>query len=511
MLRSVSSNWSLNALQIVVFMVLTGFVQRTLGDGSYGIWETIVSNAGILQLLALGLPMATVRAVSSSLGGDDPDEAARTAGTSLTITLALGAIAAGVSVLVYGGFELLFLGNEDWAALPEDRVQDARSAMIVMLANVCAGFALALPYALYDAQQDFVARNLIKGSGMIAKLVSTMLLLSWRADLVVLAWIQVGVAALEFLVALTVSRRRHPDVPLRPRRVEWRVARGLLGFSVFSFLLNMGAMLAFRIDALVIGANGTEVDVAVYSYGNKVFDPFINVLLAIGMVLMPMAATQARRGELDDVRTAFLKWSKIAATIVFLIGGYLLVVGPQFLDWWLDSERIGESGRLLRILMLSFFFFLPIRGVALPVLMGLGRAKAPGIGLLVMGLANLGLSLALVGPLGIVGVALGTAIPNVVFGLFFGRTACRALEVRGREWLGYAFARPLAVAVVAAGALFGASLAVPIEGFATLFFAGLVYTGLFGLLALVFAFRGDRYIDVKPVLSRIPGLSALAR
>ena len=61
------------------------------------------------------------------------------------------------------------------------------------------------------------------------------------------------------------------------------------------------------------------------------------------------------------------------------------------------------------------------------------------------------------------------------------------------------------------GALFGASLAVPIEGFATLFFAGLVYTGLFGLLALVFAFRGDRDIDVKPVLSRIPGLSALAR
>ena len=29
---------------------------------------------------------------------------------------------------------------------------------------------------------------------------------------------------------------------------------------------------------------------AVYGIGNKIFDPFINILLAIGMVLMPLAA-----------------------------------------------------------------------------------------------------------------------------------------------------------------------------------------------------------------------------
>ena len=68
--------------------------------------------------------------------------------------------------------------------------------------------------------------------------------------------------------------------------------------------------------------------------------------------------------------------------------------------------------------MVSFLIFLPIRGVALPILMGLGKPGRPAVALLVMGLLNLGLSIALIGPLGLVGVALGTAVPNVLFAGF---------------------------------------------------------------------------------------------
>ncbi|MEO1696154.1 MAG: polysaccharide biosynthesis C-terminal domain-containing protein [Planctomycetota bacterium] len=497
MLRSISSNWSLNALQILVFMVLTPFAVDALGREDYGVWEVLVAAAGPLQLLALGLPMATVRAVSSAVAAQDPDEASRAAGTSLSLTLILGACAALIGLAVRATFAAYIASEPEWSGLGAARVADAKFALDVLLANVAAGFALALPYALYDAHQDFVARNLIRGAGLIVKLGATIGFLTLRADLTTLAFVQIGVAALEFAVALTVSRVRHPGVSLRPRAVRWTEARSLLSFSVFAFLLNMGALLAFRIDALVIGAHRPPAEAAVYGFGNKIFDPFIQVLLGIGMVLMPMAAAAARRNDLDAVREAFLRWSKIAVTIVALVGGYLMVLGPEFLAAWIGDEYSPRSGDLLRILMLSFFLFLPVRGVALPVLMGLGRAKAPGLGLLAMGFANLGLSVALIGPYGLVGVALGTAIPNVVFSIVFARTACVALDVGPLHWLGYAFVRPLAAALVASAVLWGAAEWLEPTSFPVLVGAGVCYTALFGVLALAIAFRGDARFNLS--------------
>ena len=511
MLRSVSSNWTLNAIQIGVFMILTPFTFGALGSEAFGIWEVIVSTAAPIQLLALGLPMATVRAVSGSIHGDDPDAAERAAGTAFSMTLILGLVAAAVGALLYGGLSALLLTREGWSGLSPDAIRDARLATLVILGNASAGFALALPYALFDAHQDFVARNLIKAAGLFVKLGVTVVALTWRADLVILATVQVGVAVLEFGIAMVVSRRRHPNVRMRPRPIRWHDARGLLSFSIFAFLMNMGAMLAFRIDALVIGLNAEPQAAATYGIGNKIFDPFINILLAIGMVLMPLAASAKSKGDISSVREAYLKWSKIAATLVLLIGGFLMVLGPAFLSAWIGEGYDEESGQLMQILMLSFFFFLPIRGVALPALMGLGRARIPGFGLLAMGIGNLALSVLLVGPYGLKGVALGTAIPNVLFAILLARVACRSLDLSTRQWIGYAFGKPVAASAVAIGALYAAESTLSITTFPQLILAGALYTGLFLALALSYAFAGDPHLDTAPVMRRISMLSKRSR
>lgn len=504
MLKSVGSNWALNGLQILVFMVLTPFAAQALGRETYGIWEVLVATAGPLQLLALGLPMATVRAVSAGrAAAADPDAASRAVGTSFSMTLVLGAVAAALGLAVWLGFDALLVDSPRWAGLSDARVADARLALAVLLANVSAGFALHLPYAIYDAHGDFVARNVIMGAGLVAKLGATVVLLGLTPDLVTLAWIQLGIAALEFAVALSVSRRRHPGVRLAPRRIRWEEARALLSFSVFAFLLNMGALLAFRLDALVIGAHMEPEAAAVYGFGNKIFDPFIGLVLGIGMVLMPLAASRAGGEHRQELEEAFLKWTKIAATLVFLVGSYLMVLGPAFLDAWLGDACTDESGRLLQVLMVSFFAFLPVRGVALPLLMGLGRAKGPGLGLLAMGAANLALSLALIGPYGLVGVALGTAIPNVVFSAVFARSACGALGIEPLRYLAYGFGRPAAAAAVCAGVLLVVARHAAPEGLPALVAVGLLHCALFGALALGFVFRGDPHLDPLDRLTRL--------
>ena len=490
-LKNIGSNWTLNLVQILVFMVLTSFTSDILGDRGYGIWESIVSATGPLQLLVLGVPMATVRTISERLGKGDPSGANQALGESVSLTIILGLVALLAGLVLYAIFPSLSSG---WHLEPE-RAYDARTALLIVSINLAIGFALRLPYAVFDAHHDFFVRNLIMALGFVTKLGLTVLLLTWRTELRVLAAVQVTVALIEFAVAWLVSTRRHAPVRFGPGPISLAGAKSILSFSIFAFLLNMGALLAFRLDAVVIAAFMQPEDVTIYGFGNKIFDPLINLLLAIGMVVMPMASDLRSRGRADEVRDIFLRWSKIASIIVLMIGGYLLVLGPAFLDWWLDPTS-RESGRLMQVLMLSFFLFLPVRAVALPVLMGLGKPKGPALGLAGMGLANLLLSLSLIGPFGLMGVALGTAIPNVLFGLWFAKVACSQLKVSFGEWVAYVLARGLLATVLCTGTLMAVNHQYPIHGFWPLVFAGLTYVACYLALQVLFVFRGDRFTDL---------------
>src|SRR5204862_8172343 len=128
-------------------------------------------------------------------------------------------------------------------------------------------------------------------------------------------------------------------------------------------------------------------------------------------------------------------------------------LGPRFIAWWVDPSFEQPAGQVLQILMLSYLIFLPVRGVALPMLMGLGKAGLPTIGFLVTGFLNLGLSILFVRPLGLAGVALGTAIPNVLFAIVIFVQACRELDVSLWAFFRYVVPRAVVGAVPALAVL----------------------------------------------------------
>src|SRR5262249_42540802 len=90
------------------------------------------------------------------------------------------------------------------------------------------------------------------------------------------------------------------------------------------------------------------------------------------------------------------------------------------------------------------------QSVAARILYGLGRLRLFARLALVEAAVNLALCFALVGPLGIVGVAIAVAIPNVLFCLFVIGYACRTLEVSPGRYLLTSWLKPLCAAVVPA-------------------------------------------------------------
>jgi O-antigen/teichoic acid export membrane protein len=182
---------------------------------------------------------------------------------------------------------------------------------------------------------------------------------------------------------------------------------------------------------------------------------------------------------------------------MFMAGTGQEVVGPDFLASWIGPDFAGPSGAVLRVLMASFLVYLPVRGVALPVLLGLGKARAPALTLLAMGVLNLGLSLALVGPFGILGVAIGTSIPNVMFAGVLLTLACRELGMAIGSWVAYVATRATIGALVPLGVFLASKLLIRVSGMPSLVAAGCVGTIAFAAVWILFVQRGDPHFDLR--------------
>jgi len=469
-------------------MWLTPFILTALQPDPNGVWVTIVSMTGFLSLFVMGVPMSTVKHIAEHVSRGDTEKANGAIGTSAGISLGLAGCALAVSVPLYFAFERGLLSSESWTQVPLDQ---ARAAWWIITAQVCSAFVMRLPLAIFDAHRDFVTRNLLLGSSLVLRVVLVFVLLSWKPNISALAWCPVGVQIFEWAGALILLRRRHPDIRFSIKAFDRGMVREIVGFSFFATLVNVGTMLAFRSNAMIIGAFGSARDVTDFDIGNKFFEPLVGIMIAVASVVLPMSThldTQGRRGELSQI---FLKWSKVCVSIALLVGTYLLVLGPRFLAVWIDPRYEDASGTVLRVLMASFLFYLPIRGVALPILLGLGQAKRPALGLLSMGLVNISLSIYLVRDHGILGVAYGTAIPNVIYAMWVLREACRSLGVSLGAWCAHALGRTVPAALIPAAGLYWLLKERPPADFTELILAGGASVLTFVLLWVLFVYRGD--------------------
>ncbi len=90
MFKSVASNWTLNLLQMAAMLWLSPFIIAQLGPGPNGLWVAIGSYTGVLSLLILGVPMASVRAIAQAVAAQDEAAERRAISTCFGICLLLG-------------------------------------------------------------------------------------------------------------------------------------------------------------------------------------------------------------------------------------------------------------------------------------------------------------------------------------------------------------------------------------------------------------------------------------
>jgi len=494
MLRNIGSTWVMTLVTIAATYVLTPFVLQTLGHEGYGTWTLITSLTGYISLLALGVPMACVRYLAEHVAKGDVRKVNQTIGSCAGMYLAIGLVAVVIGAILMMVFALY--------EVPKSLQAEALAAFGLMVFQVSAGFIGFLPEGILFAHHDFVLRNLVRIGGVLLRLSLTVALLRLQASLVVLATVQIICFAFDFGVSWLLIRRRYPGVRMSLVDFDRAMVRRIFSFSLYVLLLNAGVRLTFETDALVIGAFLGVGAIPFYAIANSLLVYLMDFIVAIAAVVSPMATKLNTEGRLGDLREIFLKWSKVALSLTMMAGLFLIVLGPTFIGWWIDPSFEGPAGEVLQILMISSLVFLPVRGVALPILMGLGKPKVPTIAFALAGVLNLILSILFARPFGLAGVAIGTAIPNVLFAAVVLVVTCRELRIPVSDYLRYVVPRATAAALPVFAMLMWFKLGLRVQSITGLIAAGSAMLVLFGLLWVFFVYRNDPYVNLRPHLGR---------
>jgi O-antigen/teichoic acid export membrane protein len=493
MLKNIGSNWVLMIVTAAVSYILLPFNLHKLGASQYGIWLLVTSTTNYMSLLVIGIPMASVRYTAKHAAEKNYEQLNEMVANCAALYIFLGLL----SFVVGAG---LFLGFERIYAIPAGMLWPVRLAFACVVLNVAVGFFSQLPYGVMEAHQDFVALNIVLCVGAFIKLVTTIALVELRPSLLCLAIAQIVTSLGTLAIIWVVLRRRHPHVELRLGRVKMSVIRTVFSFSVFVLILSVGYQLSFNTDSLVIGRFLPLGDISVYAVANGLLVYLIQLITGVGAVVMPMTTKLQAEGNADELRKLFLKWSKISLSLSVLATAYLLVLGPKVVEVWVGSKFDPRAGTVLQVLVISSLLFLPARGVALPMLLGLGKARRATVAFLASGVLNLVMSIALVKPWGLAGVAWGTTIPNAAFSVAILWLTCVEFGVPVREYLKYVTTRVVIGAVPLLALLLWLNR-ITAPTYLSVGMAGVVACGVSALVWAVFVYRSDPYVDLQSRLA----------
>ena len=434
--KNVGSGWLSLLVHLAVGFFLSPFILHKLGDDAFGLWVLILSLTGYYGLLDFGIRSSIVRYVARFNATRDEDQLARFFNT----TMATYTIVA-VLVLLITGVGCFYL--DVLFRIPPQFLRTARLLFLIMGAEFALSFPLSVFPGVLQGLQKFSWQNLTQIAYTLARGLAIVIGLERGGGLLTLAAIVVATDVLGHGVFVWMMYRIRP-LPLSLRFVDRKTFRQMLAYSSAAFLILVAEKLRFQSDAVVIGIFLSPAAITYFSIGLKLAEYPTNILQSLAEIFTPISSHLDATGDLGRLRKLFLDGNRACAMTIFPLSAILIVLGKSIIEVWVGAKYLSSYSILLLLIIPKTLYL--AQATSTKVLLGMGRHQTLAWVLLGEGGANLILSVVLLRHWGIVGVALGTAIPLACTSLFFlPRHLCRLLEIPLGTFLGRAYRLPLAL------------------------------------------------------------------
>lgn len=392
---------------VLVAIFLTPFIIHSLGTEDFGLWTLAGVFLGYYGMMDMGVGAAVCRYVSTALGKKDEEEANAYLSTAMGLYIVIGLVLF-VLTLVLSGLAWHFDYHGRGRTFAQIILMIGGLQAIGMPMQVFGGALVArLRYDLLTSF-DFITLTL--------RTVLLIIVLNLGYGILGMAYVSLACGILSHSMPYITVRKVMPFVKIRWALVSRKVGRTLLGFSAFTSISRIASIVRFRIDVVVVSEFISLIATAYYQVAAMLIQQFRFGMQAIFGVLFPYFGKLSGDEEnRDKMRLVFFFMMRRAIQATLFAATAMIIWGHNFIEIWVGEEFTVAYPCVVALAVAEI-----VTGCQVPayhLLGGMARHKFIALINASEAVCNLILSISLVAftDLGILGVALGTAIPMVLF------------------------------------------------------------------------------------------------
>jgi O-antigen/teichoic acid export membrane protein len=421
-------------VSILVGLCLSPFILHRLGDDAFGIWILVFSITDYYGLFDLGIRSSIIKYVAQYVVTDDYDRLTRLINTSLVSYCGLAVVLLFLTGVGAGFVDSIF-------HIAPAFLLTARLLFLMVGAALALGFPLSVFSGVLQGLQKYPWLNIVQIVSNLLRALLIVIALNRGCGLLTVALITVVLPLLVAGVYVLIVRRLVP-VPLGTQYVDGGAFRQLINYGATTFVITVADRLRFQSDAVVIGIFLTARAITYFSIGSKLVDYANGVVDSMADTFMPMSSHFDATGDAGRMRELFISGNRACAMVIFPMCATLIILGKSIIEAWVGPIYL--SSYMILVLLIVPRTAYRAQGASTRILFGMSRHKPLAYALVAEGLANLVLSIVLIRRFGIVGDAVGTAIPLLCTSLvFLPYYLGRLLRVSVWEFVSQAYAFPL--------------------------------------------------------------------
>jgi O-antigen/teichoic acid export membrane protein len=415
-----AANYAGKLVNLGMWFVLTPIIYDHLHKTNFGLWALVASFVAYGSLADLGIASAVTKYVAEYRARGDNAAASALIATSLTLYCILA-----VAVIVVAAIIAPVVPHI--LDVPTD--EHATTSWLVII--TACGVAVQLPsncaISVLRGLNRYDLMNTIGTLGTLNIGVGIGVVLVLGGNVLEITAVVVPVTVLWLGPTIWLIHRAAPELRFGFRGAQRRLARRVTSFSSALFGIQVAQVVKLQSDEFVIGASLPVSYVSPYSVARRLSGLPGQLSTQFVVVLLPLASRLHAEGEADLLREIYLSGMRLTLALFSIVGGALIVFARPFLLAWVPAAA--SSADIVVILTAAALLEALISPVS-QALQGMNRHRPLVIFALGSAVLNLALSIALIGPLGVRGVAFGTLIATALEAAIVLPFGARVLGVR---------------------------------------------------------------------------------
>jgi O-antigen/teichoic acid export membrane protein len=427
---------------VAISFFVMPFLIHSLGDRWYGCWTLAISFVGYYGFLDLGLSSAVSRFISREDAQNNNVEINKTISTSLILFSILGIFSILISLLAAFLCPYFMDDYKEFSAF--------RYVVLVLGLNFAIGLPMRTFIGILNAKLRYDLIVYVDIFKLVFRNILIVIFIKQGYGVKSLASIILAIDLIGYYLTIRLANTVFSDYRRSLKLCTKNKTKQLLNYSVFSLISQVADLLRFNIDSFIIAGHLGLASVTHYSIALTLINYFRNFILSAIGIMSPVFSQLEGKNDVESIKNIFFNITRISFMLSFYCGGGIIIIGNSFLIKWV-GDKYSDSYLILLILCVPISLSLSMTPTG-GLLFGLSKHKVFAVLNLCEGVVNLGLSLVLVNYFGMIGVALGTAIPILIFRAVLQILyVCRVVEI-SFMWF---FSRMIVFPVIKIGSFIG--------------------------------------------------------